>query len=197
MSESVSGQSPEGRHCLRTTSPALRTPTAQQVVHFGPLSLNGAVAVHHSAVPRDARNLQPRSRRERLGPHAIRRTGRHLCRSASRRTPTALAVVDGAPVPVAVAGACAIASVSRRARNRHREAAGSRRPSLVRRAPDAVYVSGLPSFPTAVLDHLAPRAVQRARSPNVAEEIVAAGLERDHASNRLRPVAIRRAESLD
>ena len=197
MRESVRGQSPEGRHCLRTTSLSSRTPTAQQVVHFGPLSLDRAVAVHRSAVSRHARKLQTRRRRKRLRPDAIGKTRGDLCRSRLLQIPTALTIVDRAPVPVAVAGTCAVAAVTRRARNRHREASRGRGPSLVRRAPDTVYVSKPLPFPTAIGNHLSPRAVQRALSPNVAKEVISTRLVRHHASDCLRPVAVHRAEALD
>lgn len=197
MRESVSGQSPEGRHCLRTTSLSSRTPTAQQIVHLRPLSLDGAIAVHRSTVSRNTRELQTRGRRERLRPHAIGETRCHLCRSRPSRIPTALTIVDRAPVAIAVAGTRAVASVSRRARNRHRKASCRRRPSLVRRAPDTVYVSERPLFPTAVGNHLSPRAVQRTLSPDVAKEIFSTRLVRNHASDCLRPVTIQRTETLD
>ena len=195
--ESVNGQSPEGRHCLRTTSQSSHTPTAQQIVHLGPLALDGAVAVHRSAVSRNARKLQTRSRGKRLRPHAIGRTRCHLCRSPPRRRRTALAMVDFAPVSVTVAGTRAVAAITRRAGNRHREASSRRGPSLVRRAPDTVYVSEPLSSPTAVGDHLSPRAIQRTLSPNVAKEVVSACLVRNHASDRLRPVTVHRTETLD
>lgn len=86
---------------------------------------------------------------------------------------------------------------NRRAGNRHRETSCRRGPSLVRRAPDTVYISQPLSSPTAVGDHLSPRAIQRTLSPNVAKEVVSACLVRNHASDRLRPVTVHRTETLD
>ena len=146
---------------------------------------------------RPGRKLQTRGRGKRLRPHTIGRTRCHLCRSPPLRRRTALAVVDFAPVSVTVAGTRAVAAITRRAGNRHRETSCRRGPSLVRRAPDTVYISQPLSSPTAVGDHISPRAIQRTLSPNVAKEVVSACLVRNHASDRLRPVTVHRTETLD